>query len=427
MRRLLVAVVVVGVALGCARGVCGLVWNGRTSVDRPDVVTGPQVHAVVALPSDAPDTFVQDANTLSDDVTSLTSWWQGQDPTRIPRFDLATFPGGTCLDISFVRLPDPATAYTGVNVAFQLVAGQLFSGGMGNPFKKYLVYYPGPSPASGICGTGAGDFAEGPGYAVVWLQGCPNVPSDAVAAHELLHALGALPAGAPNVCTPATDPVHVADKAHPCDSPTDVLYPVLHRGRAAHKPRSGLQPRRLLRAFGLMAGHPGLDLDASPRRCTGATGRERHGDSCWERHEQRPGRRLREQLHEPVGPGVGGGPEGDAGRGRALPRLVGSCVGSSTCSLTLQTSQTATALFGPATIAVKVSTAGKGTVYCVPRCSRTFKAGAPLKLTAQPAKGWTFVRWSGACTGTQPICRPQTNRSLSAKATFRKKPVPKKR
>ncbi len=41
----------------------------------------------------------------------------------------------------------------------------------------------------------------------------------------MLHAFGALPLGAPNACTAATDPAGVADTGHPCDSPTDVLYP----------------------------------------------------------------------------------------------------------------------------------------------------------------------------------------------------------
>ena len=47
---------------------------------------------MVVVPSDSPDTFAADANRLADDVASIESWWQGQDSTRIPRFDNATFP-----------------------------------------------------------------------------------------------------------------------------------------------------------------------------------------------------------------------------------------------------------------------------------------------------------------------------------------------
>ena len=100
------------------------------------------------------------------------------------------------------------------------------------------------------------------------------------------------------------------------------------------------------------------------------------------------------------------------------------CSGVGDCAVTLQSAQTVAAVFGPATISVKATTAGRGTVYCVPRCSTRFRAGSPLSLIAQPAKGWKFVRWSGACKGTQPICHPSTNASLTAKATFKKKPTP---
>ena len=60
---------------------------------------------------------------------------------------------------------------------------------------------------------------------MVFLNGCPDVPDDSVQAHELLHAFGALPQGAPNWCR--ASPVDGGpDTGHPCDSPTDVLYPL---------------------------------------------------------------------------------------------------------------------------------------------------------------------------------------------------------
>ena len=93
-----------------AAGWCG---NGEAVTDRADIVTGAQVHAIVATPADAPDQFGAVANRLQDDVDSMNAWWAGQDPTRQPRFDQATFGGTTCLDISFVHLPQPASAYDG--------------------------------------------------------------------------------------------------------------------------------------------------------------------------------------------------------------------------------------------------------------------------------------------------------------------------
>src|SRR5262249_61821021 len=92
-----------------AAGWCG---SGETATDRPDVVTAQQVHAVVAVPSDGADTFATDAGTVADDVTAIDAWWQSQDPTRIPRFDLAAFGSSTCLGITFLRLPDTAATYT---------------------------------------------------------------------------------------------------------------------------------------------------------------------------------------------------------------------------------------------------------------------------------------------------------------------------
>src|SRR3954451_24440361 len=66
---------------------------------------------------------------------------------------------------------------------------------------------------------------------------------------------------------------------------------------------------------------------------------------------------------------------------------AGACAsaGAGPCGLTPQSPQTASALFGPVSISVKVTTSGRGTVYCAPRCSSSFKAGTPLNLIAQPA------------------------------------------
>jgi len=52
----------------------------------------------------------------------------------------------------------------------------------------------------------------------VYLGACTDVPNASVAAHELLHALSALPDGAPHPCS-------LEDDGHPCDSQQDILYP----------------------------------------------------------------------------------------------------------------------------------------------------------------------------------------------------------
>jgi uncharacterized repeat protein (TIGR02543 family) len=43
-----------------------------------------------------------------------------------------------------------------------------------------------------------------------------------------------------------------------------------------------------------------------------------------------------------------------------------------------------------------------------------------VTLTAVPPAGKTFVSWSGACSGTDPVCVVTVNANLSAKAAFSK-------
>ena len=116
MRRRLVVLAVLGAALWAAPGAFAAGWcgTGESPADLPDIVTGPQIHAIYALPSDGPDTFATGAPLLADDIASITGWWQGQDPTRVPRFDQASFNGATCADISFVRLPDPTSSWADI-------------------------------------------------------------------------------------------------------------------------------------------------------------------------------------------------------------------------------------------------------------------------------------------------------------------------
>jgi hypothetical protein len=392
-----------------AAGWCG---TGTTTQDLPDIVTGRQVHAIVALPADAPDTFAADANRVADDTASMTSWWLRQDPTRAPRFDLAQFSTGACLDISFIRLPSPGSAYVGsASGAFQRVENDLGAAGFTNPALKYLVYFDGPSVAADVCGTGAGQFLGGsPGYAVVWLAGCPGVPTDSIAAHELLHSLGALPAGAPHACP--------GDSGHPCDSKTDVLYPKTdgspliaqaldfnHDDYYAHNGSwDDLQDSQWLHRVDVppvplavaLTGRGSVTSDVPGVDCTAAC------TTQWD-----PGSQLILSA------------EGTAGT--RFVRWAGTCSGTSDCLLTLTQPATATAVFGPLRIPLRVTTAGKGSVKCTPKCTKTFTGGDPLILRAVARAGWRFSRWSGGCKGTRPTCRPVTDFAVSVRATFRRR------
>ena len=417
--RKLGALVVAGAALWLAPGALAAGWcgSGESATDRPDVTTGQQIHSIVVVPANGADNFPATANKLADDVASMAAWWTGQDPTRAPRFDQAVFPTGTCLDISFVRLADPSGALEGSSAAFQRLGIDLVNAGFGSLYKRYLIYYDGPAVQTDVCGTGGGDFNNGPGFAVVWLAGCANVPTDGVATHELIHALGALPTGAPNFCRPpATSSV---DRGHPCDSTSDVLYPysdgrplqqlvldVNHDDYYAHSGSwedlqdsvwlSHLNAPQVPLAVDLAgtgkvtSDLPGLDCSAA---CT----------TQWDQGTSvtltaTPGAHLR------------------------LVRWTGACAGSSSCTVALGEAKSVAAVFGPLAIPVKVTTTGRGAVRCTPVCSRTFAAGDPLTLRAVPAKGWKFAGWSGGgCKGKFPVCRPATQTSRTVRATFRRK------
>jgi hypothetical protein len=412
VRRLLL-VAVAGAALWAAPGALAAGWcgSGESGIDRTDSTTGPQVHAIWAVPSDGPDTFAAGAPKLADDLASVGAWWATQDPTRVPRIDTAVFPGGTCADISFVRLPLPAAAFTDAAASFTQVSYELATAGFGNAFKKYLVYFDGPSVEPGVCGTGGGPFGSGPSYAVVWLAGCPTVPDDSIAAHELLHALGALPAGAPHACPDGS--------GHPCDSPQDVLYPyssgtplaqlvldVNHDDYYAHSgswldiqdsPWLHLLSAPVVPLALTIAGRGSVTSDVPGVYCAAACTTQWDGGS-------------KILLTPSPGP-----------RARFVG-WSGPCAGRSECSVSLDAATTVTATFGPERVPVKVGANGKGAVRCTPVCAKTFAAGERLTLRAVPAKGWRFLRWTGDCAAVRgSVCRPKTDFHVTARATFRKR------
>jgi hypothetical protein len=411
--RKLAVLVVAGAALWLAPGALAAGWcgTGESASDLPDAVTGQQIHAIVVVPADGADNFPVIASNLANDVDSMVAWWMGQDPTRAPRFDQAVYPTGTCLDISFVRLHDPIASFQGSNVAFERVVGDLQGLGFDNPYKKYYVYYDGPSVQANVCGTGGGDFSTGPAYSIMWLQGCPGVPNDGIGAHELVHALGALPAGAPHACP--------GDAGHPCDAPyVDLLSPYTD-GRP-------LQQQVLDVNHDDYYGHSGSWDDIQ--------------DSLWLRHLNVPQVPLSVAL---VGAGRVGSfiPGVDCtatcttqwdggstvvlgavpGNGMRFVRWGGACTGANTCSVALSQAQSVTAVFGLLNIRVKVMVSGRGVVRCSPACKTVYPAGDPLKLQAAAAKGWRFTGWTGGCKGTRLVCRPSTEAPLVIRATFRRK------
>jgi Fe-S cluster biogenesis protein NfuA len=397
---------------------CGV---GESPADLPDATTGPQFHLVYAVSSDGADDFPDVASQMASDAASIDAWWAQQDPTRTLRFDTARFPTCTAVDISFLRLPVPAAALVGnATAAFQTVeaavAGSPLATAAGQGWKDYLVYYGGPPPQTGVCGTGAGDFGTGQGVAVVWLAGCPTSPIDAVAAHEALHALGALPLGAPHACP--------NDPAHPCDSALDVLYPYAsgqplsalyldwnHDDYYAHSGAwDDLQDSPFLHRLDV----PQVPLTVAP------TG----GGSVV---SQQPGVVCAAACTSQWDSGAVVDLQPQGSTTKRFIRWSGACSGNGLCQVTLAAPTTVGAVFGPLTIVVHTSVSGGGRILCTPACSTHFPAGDHLRVRAVAKPGWRFVRWSGACTGTKATCTiVSTDASFAVKATFAKLPPKKK-
>jgi Divergent InlB B-repeat domain len=392
---------------------CG---NDITQTDRlRDRMGGPQVHVIYAIPADGPDRFAELASPITTDIASIDAWWRREDPTKAPRFDLFEFPACESrfglLDLTFARLPDSAATLMPLDGRFERIADRLGA----PPFdfaelnKKYLVFYDGPVGDDRVCGTGSGAPTIGGrfSFAVVYLHStCGITVGDGrggavVAAHELLHALGALPDGAPHACP--------GDDGHPCDSTADLLAP-FYRGGAldgafldvnrddyyAHAdPWFDLQDSRwLLNAQAQVA----LTLAVSGR---GRIGTEPDGQGC----------ETTCTTEWDAGTPVQIAAEPASGYG--FWAWTGPCAGAREPSCLLEVSATATvgAVFRPLR-RVTLQIAGRGAVAgsdvrCTRACSTRVVEGRRLVLRATPARGWRFVRWSGGCSGVRPTCTVQ--------------------
>ena len=189
-------------------------------------------------------------------------WWNGQDPSRRIRFDTFPFegcaPGFGQLDISRAQLPHDTAYFSPMQGRLDRLVADLNAPPFNftSPDKKYVVFYDGAVESQDVCGQGnAGLVSGGPqAYAVVFVGACGQAigtgegEAAITAAHEMVHAMNALPfpfpsPGPPHVCSSE-------DRGHPCDHPEDVLYPTGTKGETL--------PSKLL-DFGRddYYGHPG--------------------------------------------------------------------------------------------------------------------------------------------------------------------------
>jgi hypothetical protein len=388
----------------------------------PDLQFAPtEIHVVYAIPSDGADNFAADAPLIAADVGTIDSWWRGQDPTRTPRFDLYPFPGCPAgfgqLDISFVRLANPGTSYRDTNQRTMRLSNELLGSVSDNV--KTLVYYDGPVDDGNICGTSAFTAStEGGrfGGTFVWLQACESDlgtggETARVAAHELLHDLGAEPdTGPPHGC-PAPN------TGHPCDGNADILYPFVQAGQTLANAVLDVNRDDYY-------GHSGSWWDVQ--------------DSEWlERLPQFPltiattggngvvvvgSQSCPPQCSALVDNGatvtIGATPKA----GFRLLRWQGDCSGSRDCTLKVDAAKDVTAVFGPASYRLTVAVSGKGKVSgvgstCTSTCTRVLPGGQRSTLRATPAKGYRFGGWGGDCGG-KAACRLQGDRVHRVAARF---------
>jgi hypothetical protein len=398
-----------------ARTVAAAAWCGTAAqADRvPNAVAGNPIHWVYLIPSDGVDGFGTVSTAMQSDAEQIDSWWRGNDPTRTPRNDLASFACGAQLDLTTVRSSRSSAQFMSLGGRFSGIVGTLEQAGLTSPFTKYVVYYDGPIDDDNICGQGGSD-SNGFGVGVVYYRSCAGVSTAAVAAHEFLHTIGAVPTGAPNECTGDAS-------SHTCDNEADLMYPAVGSGPLSVKV---LDPGR-----NDYYGHSGAWLDTQ--------------DSAWLV-------RLDSQAQLALsvsGPGsVSADVPGlqcssnctttwNSGQplaltatpvtGAKLVRWAGACSGSAGCNLTVSPGARLSALFAPATFRLTVAVTGRGAVRssgagiaCPSRCSASFPSYSPVRLTPSPAKGWKLRSWSGACRGLKKACTVPMSAVTNARATF---------
>jgi hypothetical protein len=411
-------------------------WCGTDTAStdrRPDSVAAQQIGVVYAHPLDSADNFAAVASKIVTDLATVDSWWRAQDPARTPRFDLYAFPGCASrlgsLDLAKVTLPHGSAHYRPLLTGWERLADDLSRPpfGFAHRFKKYVVYFDGPRDDVDVCGIAGGNPFAGPSYAQVYLQTCwQDVGTGGVmavtAAHELLHALGAVPFGAPHTC--------LESPGHVCDVVDDLMYPstsgqpldavVLDAGRDDYYGHSGswfdLQDSFWLARLDVPQHALALSVNGPGRVASELPGLDCPGVCSigWDR-----------------GTRVALVPTAEAGA-----RFVGwkgACSGNARCTVAMDAAGAVTATFtrsapggnGTTSYRLSVDVSGSGRVLstptgisCVRSCSARFGSSSTVSLRAVARKGWRFAGWSVPCAGSVRTCTVAMQANQGVRATF---------
>ncbi len=397
-----------------ARARAAATWcGGATREDlTPNAVAGNPVHWIYAFPSDGQDRMADLGSAMQTDAEVIDAWWRSQDSTRVPRNDLAPFACGVQIDLTTLRMQRSGFVLA-TDGLFGDIFNELAGAGFRSSFTKYVVYYDGPVATDRICGQGGSD-SSGFGLAVVYVQACEGVSTAAVAAHELLHTLGAVPSGAPHECAEPND-------SHTCDDRDDIMHPFIDESPLSTK---SLDPGR-----DDYYGHSGGFTDTRDAawlvRLDGQVPFELAITGPGRVQADVPGLDCAQTCTTTWNEGTSLTLSGVPADGAKLVRWGGACAGASVCSLSIAPGTTTSALFAPLSYRLSVAITGRGTVRnsaarltCRPRCSVSAPSYVPLRLAASAAKGWRFRSWRGACSGSRPTCTVPMSAPTSARAVF---------
>jgi hypothetical protein len=231
-RRRLMSVLAVSILL--APGSAGATSphpGGRSTIDRPDARTGPQLHLIYFVPEGERDEHLDESPRLRLAIGRMQSWFRQQSGGLSWRFD--TRRDDQDIDISFVPGRKPLGAYgSDAPSAAGGIEAELGNRGFARDGKKYVILLSGGFSNDIYCGTTvyntgslrnytpANDgYPTARSYALIPLDSAANCHSrdwgsgtrpgwfQATLMHEMLHTQGLVPPGAPHSCEAL--PVHV--------------------------------------------------------------------------------------------------------------------------------------------------------------------------------------------------------------------------